>query len=162
MKRITIFSIVAAGLLLSAFVIVRAEIRGQHGFRMHRWRQFGPVSHLAHELELSDAQKTQIHDLLQSDRSTFSGHIHELLAENEAMDAIATSSNPSQEDIQKIADRESRTVAALLVEKASLQSKVFLTVLTPEQRTKFNELQKKWESHLERLADHIGAEQTAK
>lgn len=155
MKRITILSAVAVVLLLAAFVVVRADTRGGHRWCGQRWRHFGPAGYLANELKLSDAQKAQIQALWQAERPVFAAHIHDLLAENKEMNTIAAKSNPDQSEVQKTADREAATIAAMLMEKARLESKIYSTVLNPDQRVKADELQKKWESRLDRLADRL-------
>jgi hypothetical protein len=72
------------------------------------------------------------------------------------MNAITAQANPDQAKVQEIADREAATIAALLVEKEQLQSKVYQTVLNPDQRAKADDLQKKLESHLDHAADRLG------
>jgi CheY-like chemotaxis protein len=64
--------------------------------------------------------------------------------------------------VQEIADNEAATIARLLVEKKRLQSKIYSTVLTPEQRAKAHELQKRWESRLDRVADRFQTQPTKK
>jgi Spy/CpxP family protein refolding chaperone len=155
MKRVTILSMAAILLLLTAFVVVQAETRGGHSWCGHRLHHFGPAGYLAHELKLSDAHKAQIRALWQAERPTLAVHIHDLLAENKEMSTIAATSIPDQSEVQKIANREAKTIAAMLMEKASLQSKIYSTVLNPDQRAKADELQKKWESRLDRLAGRL-------
>lgn len=154
MKRITILSTVAVVLLLT-FVVVRAETRGQHSWCGYRWHHPGPASFLAHELKLSDAQMAQIQALWQAERPNLSAHIHEFLADNKEMNALAANDNPDQSEVQKIADREANTIATILTEKARLQSKIYSDVLNTDQRAKADELQKKWESRLDRFADSL-------
>jgi transaldolase len=80
-------------------------------------------------------------------------HIHDLLAENKEMSTVAATSIPDQSEVQKIANREANTIAAMLMEKARLQSKIYSTVLSPDQRAKADELEKNWESRLDRFAN---------
>ena len=80
-KRITTLSAAAMFLLLTAFIVVRAEIGGNHRRCGHRLHHFGPAGYLVHELKLSDAQKTQIQALWQAERPVLAVHIHDLLAE---------------------------------------------------------------------------------
>jgi Spy/CpxP family protein refolding chaperone len=162
MKRITILSTLVVVLLVTGFVIVRAEARSRHGWYGHRWHHGGPTGYIVHELKLNDAQKAQIRTLWQEERPTLSAHIHEFLDENKEMNAIASNGNPDQTEVQKIADREANTIAAVLVEKAHLQSKIYSTVLDPEQRAKAGELQEKWEARLGHAADHLGMQGTGK
>jgi Spy/CpxP family protein refolding chaperone len=71
------------------------------------------------------------------------------------MNAMSVAENPDMGRVQAIADRESTTIAALLMEKTQLQSKIYRTVLNPEQRAKADELLKKWESRLDHAADRF-------
>lgn len=159
MKRITLWATVAVVLFLTVFVTVRAETRGRHAWCGHRWHHTGPVSYLSHELKLSDGQRAQIRTLWQAERPTLAANLHELLAENkEMMNATKGSNSPDQRDVQRIADREAATISTLLIEKERLRSKIYSTVLSPDQRAKADELQKKWESRLDRAADRLGTQ----
>lgn len=160
MKRIAIWASVAVVLVVMAAVIVRAEARGRHGWCSRGWHSAGPASYLAHELKLSDAQRAQIRALWRAERPIVSADLHQFLAENKEMNAIAAQANPDPGRVQEIANREGATVAALLVEKERMQSKVYTTVLTPEQRAKVDELLKDLESRLDRGADRLGTQTT--
>lgn len=158
MKRIAIWATAAVVLVLIAVVLVRAGARRGSGWCGHRWHHSGLVSHFAHDLNLNPAQKAKIRTLWEAERPTISADLHEFLAENKEMNAIAVQETSDQSKIQEIADREATTIAKLLMEKARVQSKVYSTVLTAEQRVKANELQTKWESRLDRAADRIGTQ----
>ncbi|MGC2638587.1 MAG: periplasmic heavy metal sensor [Acidobacteriaceae bacterium] len=162
MKRTTIWVAATVVLLLTAFVLVRAETRGRHGWCGHGWHRPGPASYLAHELKLNEAQRTEIQTLWQAERPALSAHLHELLAENKEMNAITVQENPDPGKVQQIADREAATIAALLVEKESLQAKVYQTVLHPDQRAKVDELEKKLESRLDHAAERLGTQPAEK
>lgn len=158
MKRITIWCTVVVVLGLMAFIIVRAEARGRRGWCGHGWHRPGPLGYLAHDLKLSDAQRAQIRTLWQTERPTLSANIHEFLVENKEMNALAAQQNPDQSKVDEIAHRQATTIAALLVEKEQLQSKIYTTVLNPEQRARADELQKKWQSRLDDAADRLGTQ----
>lgn len=160
MKRTVLWTTAAVALILMAVVILRADARRNGGWCGHGWHHRGPVSFMAHELKLDQTQMARIQALWQAERPTISANLHEVLAENKEMNAIATQGNPEQ--VQATADREAATIAKLLLEKVSLQSKIYSTVLTPEQRVKADELQKKWEARLDRVADHFAAQPAEK
>jgi Spy/CpxP family protein refolding chaperone len=159
-KRTVLWTTAAVALILMAVVILRADARRNGGWCGHGWHHRGPVSFMAHELKLDQTQMARIQALWQAERPTISANLHEVLAENKEMNAIATQGNPEQ--VQATADREAATIAKLLLEKVSLQSKIYSTVLTPEQRVKADELQKKWEARLDRVADHFAAQPAEK
>lgn len=156
-KRIAIVSTIAALLLLTAFVVVRAETRHGRLWSGHHWHRFGPAGSLAHELNLSPAQRSQIHTLWQAQQPALSAQLHDLLAENKQMDALAASASPNQDELQKAADREAKTLATLLMEKSRLESQIDSTVLDARQRARAQELRNRFESHLDRFADRLGA-----
>jgi Spy/CpxP family protein refolding chaperone len=162
MKRIVLWTTAAAVLILMAVVILRADARRGAGWCGHGWHHPGPVSFMTHELKLNQTQEAKIQTLWQAERPTISADLHEFLAENKEMNAIAVQGNPDQSKVQEIADREAATIGKLLVEKMRLQSKIYSTVLTPEQRAKADELQKKWESRLDRVADHFATQPAQK
>ena len=60
--------------------------------------------------------------------------------------------------MQAIADRQAATLAQLIVEKEKLESKIYTTVLSPEQRTKTDKLQEQWHSCLDRIAERLAHE----
>ena len=158
MKRVTIVSTVAVVvLLLMAFVVVRAGARGRRAWCGPGWRHRGPVSYLARELKLNDAQRAQIQALWLTERPAVSADLHELLAENQAVNALAAQEHPDPGKVQESAGREAATIAKLLLEKEQLQAKIYWTVLNPEQRAKADALDKKWESRLDRAADRLAA-----
>lgn len=162
MERITKLSMMAVALFLTAFVIVRAETRGEHGWYGHRWRHSVPAGCLDHELNPTNAQRAQIRALWQAEWPILSARIHEFLVENKKMNAIAVNGDPGQSEVQKIAGREPNTITRLLVEMARLQSKIYSTALSSEQRAEAEKLQHKWKSRADRFADGFGAQPAEK
>ncbi len=156
MKRISMWAIAMVVLVVMALVFARADAPERRGWHGHGWHHPGLVSYLAHELKLSDAQRGKIQTLWQMERPTIAARIQEFLAENKEMNAISVEENPDMGKVQAIANRESATIAALLVEKEQLQSKIYRTVLNPEQRAKADELKKKWESRLDHAVNRFG------
>jgi Spy/CpxP family protein refolding chaperone len=154
MKRIVIWSCAALLVVVAGVVIARADARGWHGCSGHRWgHHFGPISYVAHELKLSDTQRQQVESMWQTEKPAISGFVHELAAESKEMDAATVQGNLDEAKVQEIAGRQGATVAKLLVEKEHFKSKIYTTVLNPEQRTKADELQSRWHERL----DHMGS-----
>ena len=148
--------------LLVAVVVLRADVRRGGGWCGHGWRHPGPMSFVARQLKLNHAQEASILALWQTERPKISAGLHEFLAENREMNAIAVQANPDQSRIKEIADREAATIGKLLVEKMRLQSRIYSTVLTPEQRGKADEMQEKLQSRLDRVADHFATQPAEK
>ena len=152
MKRIVIWSCAAALVVVAGLAIARADVRGWHGCFGHRGGRFGPMGFVAHELNLNDAQRKQIGSMWQAEKPAVSGLVQELAAESKEMDAATAKGNLDESKVQEIATRQGATISKLLVEKEHFKSKIYTTVLNPEQRTKADELQARWHDRL----DHIG------
>jgi Spy/CpxP family protein refolding chaperone len=156
MKRYIIWSSLVVVLVVAAVAIARAEGRGWRGRCEHGWHHHGPLGYVAHELDLSQAQKSQIQSIWQTERPTISALVHECAAEAKEMDTATVQGNLDESKVQEIAARQGATITKLLIEKERLKSKIYTTVLNTEQRTKADALQEQWHSRLDRIADHIG------
>lgn len=152
MKKALIWSSAALALIVGGLAFARAEGRGW----CRRGWGYGPLGYVAHELNLNDAQKSQIKSIWQTERPTISSLVHEFAAESREMDAATAQGNRDESRVQEIADRQGATVSKLLVERERIKSKIYTSVLTPEQRTKADELQARWHSRLDRIADKLG------
>jgi Spy/CpxP family protein refolding chaperone len=91
----------------------------------------------------------------QSEKPTISGLVQELAAEGKEMDAATVQGNVDESKVQEIASRQGATIAKLLVEKEHFKAKIYTTVLTPEQRTKADELQARWHERMEHMGDRL-------
>jgi Spy/CpxP family protein refolding chaperone len=155
MKRIAIWSCVALLVVIAGVAIARADARGWHRGFGHRWGHFGPMGYVAHALKLNDTQRQQIRSMWQTERPAVSRLVHELAAEGKEMDEATAKGNLDEGKVQEIAARQGATIAKLLVEKEHFKSKVYTTVLNPEQRTKADELQSRWHERLDHLGDRL-------
>lgn len=155
MKKVWIWSGAALLLIVAGIAVGRAERRSWHRWCHGGW-EFGPLGYVAHELSLNDAQKTQIKSIWQAERPVISSLVREFSAENKEMDATTAQDWLDETKVQEIADRQGATVAKLLVERQRMKSKIYSTVLTPEQRTKADALQARWHSRLDQIADRLG------
>jgi Spy/CpxP family protein refolding chaperone len=152
MKRIAIWSCVALLLGATGAAVAVANARGWHGFPGHHWGRFGPMGYVARELDLSNAQKQQIRSMWQAERPAVSALVQEFSAESKAMDQATANGNLDESKVQEIAARQGVTLSKLLVEKEHFKTRIYASVLNPEQRTKADKLQSQWHERL----DHIG------
>jgi Spy/CpxP family protein refolding chaperone len=155
MKRIIIWS--SVGFLLAAvgILVVRADGSTHHGWGARGWGHHGPLGYFSHELKLSDAQKSQVESIWNTERPTIASLVHELASENNEMAAATAKGNIDEGKLQAIASRQGDTIAKLLVEKERFEARVYTSVLNPDQRTRADELQSTWHSRLNRIADRI-------
>jgi Spy/CpxP family protein refolding chaperone len=150
LKRIVIC--LAVVLAVAGVAIAWASRRSWQGCSGHRWGHFGAMGYVAHELNLSNGQRQQIGSLWQAERPAVSRLIQEFAAESREMDQATANGNFDESRVQEIAARQGTTVSKLLVEKEHFTTKVYSSVLSPEQRIKAGKLQSRWHERL----DHIG------
>jgi Spy/CpxP family protein refolding chaperone len=110
------------------------------------------MGYVAHELNLSNEQEQQIRSMWQAERPAVSGLLQQFSAESKEMDQATAEGNLDESKMQEIATRQGATLAKLFVEKEHFKAKIYTTVLNPEQRTKADKLQSRWQERL----DHIG------
>lgn len=146
------------GAVLIVVGITAAWTQTQH-WRVGRgpfWRHHGPMGYIAHQLDLSDTQRSQIKSIWEGERPNIAELVHELASEQKEMDALTFQDAPDEGRIQDITKRQGATLAKLLAEKEKLTGKIYSQVLNSAQRTKADEIRKRWDSHLDHIADHIG------
>jgi Spy/CpxP family protein refolding chaperone len=156
MKRYIIWSSVVLALLLvvTGIAVARAAGAGRHDWCGQRWGFHGPLGSFNHKLNLSDAQKLQIKTMWQADRPVVAALVRDLALEAKEMDSATEHGSLDESKAQIIAAHQGETIAKLLVEKQRFTSKVY-SVLNSEQRSKADELLKKWESGLDYVADRL-------
>jgi Spy/CpxP family protein refolding chaperone len=150
MKRIMIWS----GAILLVVGTGIAILRADHPMRRGRWG-FGPMGYISHQLKLSDAQRSQIQTIWQSEKPAVASLVSEFSNETKQMASATANGNFDESKVQAVANLQGQTLAKLLVEKQKVISKVYATVLTPEQRTKADDLQLRLGSHLDAIANRI-------
>ena len=157
MKRIMIWSGLALLLVATGIFVARAHGSGRQGFGRGGWSHHGPLGYVAYELNLSDAQKSQIQSMWEAERPAVASLLQELVSENREMDAATAQGSLDDSKVAAIAALQGSTISRLLVEKERLKSRVYTNVLNPEQRNKADELQKEWRSRLDYVAARIGS-----
>lgn len=116
---------------------------------------FGPENHmlgfLTHELDLTEAQQAQVKDIFAKEKPTIGplmmqkGQLHQQLMQ----EAISGTFNPAK--VQGLAAQQGQLETALAVEHAKIASQIF-NILTPDQKTKAQELLQK---HQQRMQEHM-------
>lgn len=121
------------------------------------------MAYIAHRLDLSDNQKSQIKTIWEGERPNIAELVHELASEQKEMDALTfQNGTPDDARLQDITARQGATLAKLLAEKEKITGRIYSQILSPAQRTKADELLKGWSSHLDHIANWIGSGTTNK
>lgn len=156
-KRIVFWSGITALVVIAGIAIAGAEAhRGWYGHSWARRGWHGPLAmgYISHQLNLSQTQRKEIRSMWDAEKPAVSSLVAEFASEDKEMDQAVAGGTPDEGKVQEIAARESATVSKLLVERARLQSKIYSTVLTPEQRTRADKLQERWHDRLARIGNH--------
>ena len=98
---------------------------------------------MAKELNLTDAQKEQIKSIMQSQHATMRPLMQQLAENRKAMLTATANGAFDQARVQAIANQQSQAMAQLMVQKASIQHQIYTQVLTPDQRTKADQMREK-------------------
>lgn len=162
MKHRVIWSSIVLLLIATGITIAQAERQRWRGWCGRGWHNHAPLAYVVHELNLSDAQISQIKSLWEVERPTISAQFQEVIADGKEMATATANGNPDESRVEEIAARQGAAIAKLLVEKERLRSKIYTSVLNREQRIKADELQKQWISRLDRIADRMENVQSGK
>jgi Spy/CpxP family protein refolding chaperone len=150
MKQVLLWSGALLGIVVLGIMIARADSPLWH--RWHHGRN--PIGRMSSELNLNSTQKAQIKSIWEAERPSIANLVRDFAAESKEMESITGRGNFDQAKAQAIADRQGATVAQLLMQKQKLQSQIY-TVLTPAQRTKADELEKRWDSRIDWIANRL-------
>ncbi len=143
-----------AMVLLVAGVVVLAHAQAMQNKDMHRGGWFGRghgmfLQHMARYLDLTDAQKAQIKSLWDAQRPAMQPLLKQLAAGRKDMLAATANGAFDQAKVQAIASQQAQTMAQLTVLREQLQSKIYNTVLTSDQKAKVDQMRQKQLSHLD-------------
>src|ERR1051326_4604298 len=117
---------VAAGLTASVYAQVP-----HHGFGR---RHGGMLRHMTQELNLTEAQQTQIKNILADERTRTKPLMQQLRQNEQAQNAkIDGSFNDTQ--VRAFANNQAQIMRDLIIEKQKTKSQIY-SVLTPDQRQK--------------------------
>ena len=149
---------IGAALLIVAvgFEIARADFgTNRRGWGRHGGLGGFPAAYMAHELNLTDAQKTQIKELWAAQRLTVAPLLRQVLDGCKEMAVANTNGTFDETKTRLIAGKQAATVSQLLVEKQRLISKIYSEVLTPQQRAKADHLRERMHLRVEGFLDHL-------
>jgi protein CpxP len=136
-------------ILLGAVAVSQTILRAGYG---HGRGMFGGhmLAFYAHKLDLTDAQQSQIKDIMDKEKPALKPLFAQLSQARHQMRQFEESGNFDESQVRALATQQSQTITELIVQKARIESEM-LQVLTPEQKTKFKEMQ---DRHEQRMMNH--------
>ena len=131
-----LLALVVGGVALLSYAqenATAAAAQGRHGKRGH-------MGYLMRELNLTDAQKAQVKDILRANRQTGLPLMQQLADNKKAMLEATSNGNYDQAKIQMLATQQGQLMSQLIVQKQAIQHQIYTQVLTNDQRAKADQL----------------------
>jgi periplasmic protein CpxP/Spy len=126
------FIVTAIVLAAAAGLTVSVYAQGaQRGFAHPHGRM---LRHMTRELNLTDAQQTQIKNIL-ADERTRTKPLREKLRQNQQAEAVKVDGSFDDTQVRAFANNQAQIMRDLIIEKERTKSQIY-SVLTPDQRQK--------------------------
>jgi len=146
--RFRFLSIGAAVLLGVAALLAQ----GMHGHGDHMGFDFDRMlKFYSDKLDLSSTQQDQLKAIWEKEKPTLQPLMQQMRQNHAAMDALQASGPFDEAKTRALATQNAQTMIELQVQHARIKSEM-MQVLTPDQRTKFQQLQSE---HQGRMHDHM-------
>ena len=114
----------------------------RHGGMMHQYRQ----------LNLTDAQKTQIKSIKQAQHATMHPLMQQMMTNRIAMLQATANGAYDQRKVQSISSQQAQIMAQMSVARQSTEHQIYTQVLTAQQQTQLNQMRA---SQIERMTQHL-------
>jgi len=139
--------IIGAAVILAVAAAVAQGMRGRGGFE----HMLGFYSDY---LDLSSAQQDQIKAIWQKEKPTLAPLMQQMKQFHSQINQLDQSGTFDEAKVRALATQQSQTMIELAVQHARIKSEMF-QVLTPDQKTKFTQLQAKREQRMQQHMQHM-------
>lgn len=112
---------------------------GGHWGHHHWWKK----------LNLTDAQKKEMFSIRLEERAKMKPMFQNLKAGREQLRTLSMNAQFDEAKAKAVAKEQADILAQMIVEKARMKSRLY-AVLTPEQRTKLQQMRESWKAHHEK------------
>ncbi len=136
MVAAALLALVLTGTAMLSYAQQDATSAPQKVWRGHHAR----MGYLMRELNLTDAQKTQIKDIFQANKQAGLPLLQQMTANKKAMLEATANGNYDQAKIQALAVQRAQFMSQLIVQKQAIRHQIYTQVLTGEQRAKADQL----------------------
>ena len=151
MSKRTQFWMIGGALVLALAVAGAALAQGMHHGMGHGFDFDRMLSHYADVLDLSSSQQDQIKQIWAKEKPTLEPLMQQMHQFHGQMEQLTDNGTFDEAKVRALANQQSQTMVELAVQHARIKSEM-LQVLTPDQRTKFSQLQAK---HEQRMHEHM-------
>jgi protein CpxP len=132
-SMITVLSLI---LLAGAAIAQTTPAPASHHFH---GRHGGPMMGMFHQLNLTDAQKGQIKQIMTQERPTLKPLMQQMAQGQNQLRTLELSGNFDEAQARNIATQQSQNMTELMVQRSRIESEM-IQVLTPDQKTKLAQL----------------------
>ena len=148
--KLMVVASVMALLLCGATILAYAQGPGPEGFG-------GPghghgFGFMARELDLTDAQKTQIKTIMQANKASMKTVMQQMAQNRAAMLAATANGAYDPVKIQSLATQQAQLEATMIVNRESIQHQIYTQVLTADQQAKAEQLRTQ---EINRINEHL-------
>jgi Spy/CpxP family protein refolding chaperone len=120
------------------------------------------VSRISRQLDLTDAQQTQVKSILEAERSKVAPLMAEAAKNRQQLHQSTASGKFDEAQVRSLAAQQAQTMTELIVEKERVKARIYNEVLAPEQRTKAEKMLERMHSHFrEGMRERFGADEPA-
>jgi len=160
MKKWMVVASVLALLVCGAALMSLAQEQGPHKEFMGGPGHGPGMGMMLHELNLTDAQKEQVHAIMKANHATMKPLMQQLEQNRAALLAATANGAYDAAKIQALATQQAQLQAAMIVNHESIQHQIYTQVLSSEQQAKAEQLRsdeiKRINERLQKIAN--GAE----
>jgi protein CpxP len=116
---------------------------------------FGPemVDHIARELNLTEAQKTQVKTLMEAGHTALAPLQQKTDDVHKQLELATANGQFDEAQVRALATQQGQLMAETIVEHERMKSKIY-SLLTAEQRAKADEMHKRHSKHLHNSGPH--------
>src|SRR5450631_1817908 len=119
--------------------------------RHHRGEMFGgPMVRVFHQLNLTDAQRTQMHQILAKEKPTVQPLMQQMAQSRYQITQLELNGAFDESQVRPLATQQAQTMSDLIVQRARIEAEL-IQVLTPDQKTKLTQI---LANHEQRLQNH--------
>ena len=105
-----------------------------------------PIEHLTQMLNLTDAQAAELKPFLEAERATIDSLMKKMDDFHKQLEESTAQGHFDEAQVRALASQQAQTMTDLIVEQERVKAKIYNT-LTPEQRTRLEELHRRGGPH---------------
>jgi Spy/CpxP family protein refolding chaperone len=151
LNRFKTLAVVLAIALCATVAFSQSVVKTSHGMGRFGGRGFGPqmFGFNADYLDLSDAQMTQMKNILTKEKPTVQPLMRQLMQGHQQMQQLGQAGGFDEAKVRAVASQQSQAMTELIVQKERIKSEL-MTVLTQDQKDRLAKVQDRRQARLQK------------